>query len=146
MSDDLLSHVGDYLQLRRSLGYKLQRDGVVLPQFVKHLVAAGTTTITTELAIAWAQLPEGSSAKLCRDRLIVVRGFAKYMTTIDAATQVPPADVFGFRANRPAPYLWSQVDIDRLLEAAGRLRSPLVSCSYLRGVPRIVGSRRAAQR
>ena len=130
MSDDLLSHVGDYLQLRRSLGYKLQRDGVVLPQFVKHLVAAGTTTITTELAIAWAQLPEGSSAKLCRDRLIVVRGFAKYMTTIDAATQVPPADVFGFRANRPAPYLWSQVDIDRLLEAAGRLRSPFRAATY----------------
>jgi len=130
MSGDLLSHVGDYLQLRRSLGYKLERDGVVLPRFVKYLVAARAETITTELAVSWAQLPEGSSAKLCRDRLIAVRGFAKYMTTIDAATQVPPAGVFGFRANRPAPYLWSQNDIGRLLEAAGRLRSPFRAATY----------------
>ena len=127
---DLGVHVDDYLRLRRSLGYKLTREGVVLPRFVQYLEAAGAVTVTTELAIAWAQLSEGGSAKLRRDRLIAARGFAKYMTTIDAATQVPPAGVFGFRAMRPTPYLWSQADIGRLLEAASELRSPFRAATY----------------
>ena len=127
---DLGVHVGDYLRLRRSLGYKLAREGLVLPRFVQYVEDAGATTVTTDLAVAWAQLPEGGSPKLRRDRLIAVRGFAKYMTTIDAATQVPPAGVFGFRASRPAPYLWSPTDIGRLIEAASELRSPFRAATY----------------
>ena len=127
---DLGVHVDDYLRLRRSLGYKLTREGVVLPRFVQYVEAAGVTTVTTDLAIAWAQLSEGGSAKLRTDRLIAVRGFAKYLTTIDAATQVPPTGVFGFRGTRPTPYLWSPFDIGRLLEAAGGLRSPFRAATY----------------
>lgn len=127
---DLAVHVGNYLQLRRSLGYKLTREGVVLPRFVEYLEDAGATTVTTDLAVAWAQQSENSSAKLRSDRLIAVRGFAKYLTTIDAATQVPPAGVFGFRASRPTPYLWSRADIGRLLDAAAGLQSPFRAATY----------------
>lgn len=48
-------HVEDYLRLRRALGYKLERDAMLLPQLVAYLEAAGATTVTSELAIAWAR-------------------------------------------------------------------------------------------
>lgn len=127
---DLNGHVDDYLRLRRSLGYKLAREGVVLPRFTQYLQASGASTVTTDLAIAWAQLPQNVGAKLWTQRLIAARGFAKYLQTIDAAAQVPPAGVFGFRATRPTPYLWSQADIGRLLEAASELKSPFRAATY----------------
>lgn len=51
-------YLADYLRLRRALGYKLERDGRVLPQFLDWLDTAGARTITVELAIEWARLPE----------------------------------------------------------------------------------------
>lgn len=52
----LSGHVEDYLRLRRALGYKLERAGHLLPQLVGYLEAAGSATLTTELAISWARL------------------------------------------------------------------------------------------
>ena len=47
----------DYLRLHRSLGRKYVDHGIQLPQFVAYLDAAGATTVTTELALAWAIQP-----------------------------------------------------------------------------------------
>ena len=40
----LAGHVEDYLRLRRALGFKLERPGQVLPQFVAYLDAGGAQT------------------------------------------------------------------------------------------------------
>jgi hypothetical protein len=37
-------HVDDYLRLRRALGFKLEREGRLLPQLVAYLEAAGAKT------------------------------------------------------------------------------------------------------
>jgi len=126
----LAGHVDDYLHLRRGLGFKLAFEGVVLPQFVDYLRVAGATSVTTGLAIGWAQLPQGVAPVSWSHRLGAVRGFARYMTTIDASTQVPPAGVFGGQAPRPTPYLWSEHDIGRLLKAARELQSPFRAATY----------------
>jgi len=57
---ELRRHAEDYLGLRRSLGYKLTFHSRLLPQFLDYLGAAGATSITTELAISFAQLPHRS--------------------------------------------------------------------------------------
>src|SRR5665648_859008 len=54
----LSRQVEDYLQLRRALGFKLERAGHLLPQLVTYLEAAGAATVTSDLAITWARLPE----------------------------------------------------------------------------------------
>ncbi len=126
----LQEHVDDYLRLRRGLGFKLERHGRLLPRLVAYLEAAGASTVTRELAIAWARLPAGAHPRHWAARLAVARGFAAYLQTIDPATEVPPADVFAVRYQRPAPYLWSDADICRLLEAARALRPPLKATSY----------------
>ena len=132
---ELSGHVEDYLRLRRALGFKLERAGQLLPQLVAYLEAAGAATVTSELAIAWARLPGHTQPNHWAQRLAVARGFARYLRTIDPATEVPPAGVFPTRRHRPTPYLWSQRDICRLLQGARALR-PAAAGGDLRGAVR----------
>lgn len=126
----LSGHVEDYLGLRRALGYKLERAGHLLPKLVAYLEAAGSPTLTSELAISWARLPAQARPNHWAARLAVARGFARYLQTIEPATEVPPAGVFPSRRYRPTPYLWSQRDICRLLDGARTLPSPLRAATY----------------
>ena len=129
-SSTLGAHVQDYLRLRRALGFKLERAGLLLPQLVAYLEAVGATTVTSDLAIAWARLPERAQPNHWAQRLAVARGFARYLQSIDPTAQVPPAGVFPTRRHRPTPYLWSTADIARLLAAAGTLRPPLRAATH----------------
>lgn len=126
----LRAHVDDYLRLRRALGFKLKEDGHLLGQLIAHAEAAGATTVTTELAIGWARLPEGVHPNQWAKRLRIARGFASYLHTIDPTTEIPPPDVFPVCRQRATPYLFSQQDICRLLGEARRLRHPLRAASY----------------
>ena len=126
----LRAYVDDYLRLRRALGYKLERHGRLLPQLISYLEAAGASTITSKLAISWAQQPTGAHPRHWAARLSIARGFAAHMHTIDPRTEVPPTDAFAVRYQRPTPYLWSEEDIRRLLEAARTLRQPLKAASF----------------
>lgn len=126
----LTQHADDYLRLRRSLGFKLERAGWLLPQFVAYLQDAGAATVTSELAISWARQPAHTRPNHWAQRLAVARGFARYLQTIIPATEVPPSGVFPARRHRPAPYLWSQGDICRLLEQAASLRQPMRAATH----------------
>jgi integrase/recombinase XerD len=123
-------HVEDYLQLRRALGFKLEREGQLLAQFVSYVEAAGAVALTSELAIEWARQPATAQSNHWAKRLGVVRKFATYLHTIDPTMEVPPPDVFAVRRRRPTPYLWSQSDISSLLEGARALRSPLRAATH----------------
>ena len=122
---DLDSHVKDYLGLRRTLGYKLERHGAQLPQFIAYLDAAGAVTVTSDLAIAWARSPEHARPIYWAQRLAIVRGFAAYLQTIEPDTEIPPPGVFPTRRHRATPYLWSTTEIVALLESARALRPEL---------------------
>lgn len=136
-------HVEDYLRFRRALGYKLDRAGHLLPQFVDYLDAASTSTLTSDLAISWARLATNARPTYWAARLAVVRGFARYLQTIDPATEIPPSGVFPARRHRPAPYLWSEQDISGLLDSASTLPAPLRAATYqtLFGLLAVTGMR-----
>lgn len=51
----------EYLAMRRCLGYKLQRQGPLLLDFIGYLERAGATTVTIEAAITWATQPSGAA-------------------------------------------------------------------------------------
>ncbi len=120
----------DYLALRRSLGFKLQRHGRLLPDFVDFLEAAGATTVTTRLAVAWATVPTDVAPGWWATRLSVVRGFARYLQAFDPATEVPPAGLFPHRPRRATPYLYSPDEIGRLVAVAQSLTPPLRAATY----------------
>ena len=128
--NDLSAHVEDYLRLRRGLGFKLVFAGHVLPQFVAYLTGIGASSITVDAAIAWAGLPQGVKPISLAHRLGAVRGFAKYVATIDPATEIPPCGVWPSTSPRPTPYVWSPADIGRLLDAARQMASPLRAVTH----------------
>jgi integrase/recombinase XerD len=121
---DLRQAVEDYLRIRRALGYKLERDGEILPRFVDYLHANGADTITVELALAWAT-PSDIKPAAWQRRLTVVRGFARYLQTIDPRAEVPPTGILPCTAKRPAPHIYSEAEIAALMAAAARWQSRL---------------------
>ena len=114
--------VSDYLTLRRSLGYRLDRHELLLGDFVAFMERAGADRVTSELAVRWARLPQDAKPHWWARRLGVVRGFARYLATIDPTTEVPPKDLLPARAQRLAPYIYSPEEIRALMDAATTLQ------------------------
>jgi hypothetical protein len=81
--------VDDYLAMRRSLGFKLRGEGRMLADFAARLDNAGQATITVSTALAWATQSQDAAPAHWRRRLGVVRGFARYLATLDPACQIP---------------------------------------------------------
>ena len=122
-------HLDEYLRLRRALGFKLTQPGHVLPQFVTWLHSTGAETITSEAAITWARLSTAPNPITLSHRLGAVRGFARYLRTIDPATEIPPTGLFG-KQQRVTPYIYSPGEIGRLVQAARQLHPPLRAATY----------------
>lgn len=122
MTSDLRTHLEDYLRLRRGLGFTLARDGQVLARFIDYLRRRALTSITTEAAITFAQLPRDVDPVSWSHRLGAIRGFARYLATIDPATEIPPTGVFPGQGKRPTPYIYTDAEIQRILHAAKDLR------------------------
>ena len=114
-----------YLELRRSLGFSLEREEKLLGQFITWLEDHGAATITTADALAWVTLPAGASPGWLKFRMQAVRGFAAYLHTLDPAAEIPPPGLLPGGPRRAVPYLYSAADIAALLAQAGQLKTPL---------------------
>jgi integrase/recombinase XerD len=110
--------VGNYLALRRSLGFKLKKHQRLLEEFASFLEQESTSQITSRLALLWATQPQHIQPAEWAARLSVVRGFARYWSATDATTDVPPDGLLPYRPRRAKPYLYSDEQIDQLLETA----------------------------
>ena len=122
--------LGDYLALRRALGFKLAAAGRLLGQFIDYFSEHGDGMPTTDDALAWANLPAGASANWRAIRLSVVRGFARYLHSLDVTVEVPSADLIRHGPDRATPYLYSDAELRRLLGAAGELRPGFRAATY----------------
>lgn len=139
----LRSALADYLALRRSLGFTLDRAERLLTQFVTYVEAAGADAVTVDLAMSWATLPADADASWYAHRLSVVRGFARHLAFIDERTEVPPADLLPYRKRRATPYLYSPEEVLALMAAADVFPSPLrqATLSTLVGLLYVTGMR-----
>jgi integrase len=122
--------LGDYLDLRRALGFRLANAGRLLGQFAGYLEAHGADTVTAEHALAWATRPAGASVHWQAIRLSVVRGFAAYLHSLDPAAEVIPVGQFRPGVCRATPYLYSDAEIGALIKAAAALRPGLRAATY----------------
>jgi integrase/recombinase XerD len=107
----------EYLDLRRSLGYKMHDAGLLLPQFVNFMQERRAESISTRLALEWAQRPSVQPAEWAR-RLCFVRGFARHRRATDSRTEIPPIGLLPHRSTRARPHLYTEEEVERLLAAA----------------------------
>jgi integrase/recombinase XerD len=135
--------LADYLRVRRRLGFEMPQDGRLLEGFVEFLERAGAERITTDLALKWARLPVHAHPHRWRQRLSVVRGFARHLATIDPESEVPSKDLLPGHRPRIAPYIYTEQEIAALIAAAGRLRPPLRAARHQRliGLLAVTGMR-----
>jgi len=116
--------IADYLALRRSLGFKLREYGECLREFISLLKKNGSAHITNKLALEYATRRQDEKPVSWSRRLIIIRGFARYRFGTDPKTEIPPIGLLRFRSRRARPYVYSQNEIRRLLQAALKIESP----------------------
>jgi integrase/recombinase XerD len=133
----------EYLRLRRALGYQLRHEGRFLPQFADYLEQHGAVTVTAEYAIAWAQIPQDVRPGTWARRLSAVRAFATWLRAAGPAAEIPPKGVFPRPGKRPAPFIFSDDAIARLITACGGLRPAMraATCTALFGLVAVTGVR-----
>jgi integrase/recombinase XerD len=135
----------NYLQLRRSFGFKLQEHGRLLPRFAAHLDAVGAERVSVDLAVAWATEPVVSvDSRVPALRLLIVRGFARYMAGIDPQTEIPPTGLIRCAKRRRAPYIYTEHEILTLMRRARTaIRQRLAAATYetLIGLLAVTGMR-----
>jgi integrase len=114
----LTQSVESYLAVRRACGFELKSQGNLLRSFAIFSDARGQHHVCSETAIEWAG--RAKSVFTRARRLGEVIRFARYVHAEDQSHQLPPA-VFGSeRRPRPVPYIFSQENILRLVQAAAR--------------------------
>lgn len=123
--------VEHYLRIRRALGYKLYIEGRMLTQFAGFLDQRGEDHVTTKAALEWATAPSGADIEWWAARLTVIRVFARFHSSFDQRTEIPPADLLARTGgSRAAPYLYSEDEIATLLRVARAMRHPLRAATF----------------
>lgn len=120
----------DYLAIRRACGYALHQEARLLASFLGHVQRRGESSITVDAALAWATEPSHAKPLWWARRLTVVRGFARYLSTLDPGTEVPPQDLLAHGSQRATPYLYSPTQVADLMSAARRLTHPLRAATF----------------
>jgi len=120
----LNQHLKDYLALRRGLGFKLRLADCLLRQFIRFAKDNRAARITTDLAVKWATQPATAQPATWADRYRTLRLFAKYLSTVDGRTEVPPSGLLSQRRHRKSPYFYTDEEVIAVIRTASKLPSP----------------------
>ena len=110
--------IGEYLAMRRALGFRLKDTEGRLRRFAAFMAERAACTITVPLALEWATTPKTTPPAESAARLTAVRCFARYRSAIDPNTDIPPWELLPHRPKRARPYLYTEQEIQALLAAA----------------------------
>ena len=116
----MLKAIEAYLALRRATGFAMLNAEYLLKSFATFATERGQTHVHTQTAIDWAA--RGPSVAQRDARLKAVCRFVRHVRVEDARHELPPVNHFGARKTRRSPHIYSAAEIDRLIEAALRLR------------------------
>lgn len=111
--------VEKYVALRRATGFKFRDSEVMLRSFAVFASEHGEDVVRADSAVAWAR--ESKAARQRHKRLRVVTRFAQFLRAEDPRHEIPPQDVFHARAVRPAPHIYSEDDIAKIVAYAAKL-------------------------
>jgi site-specific recombinase XerD len=112
------SRVREYLDHRRTLGFRLRSIGDELVLFGRYLdLTRYRGPLTADVIARWACLAPNARPEYAAWRLGAVRVFVKYLAATDLRHQVPPARLLGRTYRRAQPHIYSPAEIAALLDA-----------------------------
>lgn len=113
LHDDLT----DYLEQRRALGYQLTTSEYLLRQFCTWLHTHGhPDSFTVDDAVEWAIQPRDTTPIWRAQRLATLRPFAAWLHARNPAIPIIPAGLLPVGTTRRQPFIYTQSDLDRLLD------------------------------
>jgi integrase/recombinase XerD len=112
-----------YLIVRRSLGYDLGTTERNLRRFTAFAEQEGADLISTSLFLRWQDAFGHANRHTWSARLGMVRLFAQWLHSIDPRHEVLPKALIPSRYRRARPYIYSDEEIRRIVEAAAELPS-----------------------
>jgi integrase len=115
---DLDARLTAYLELRRALGAKMDRDAVILRDFVRFSQDRGVAvSITSRMVFDWLEAGKQAGSRTAAQRLSSVRQFLLYVSAALPDTQVPEIRVIaGYK--RPTPFVFTAEEMEALLKCA----------------------------
>jgi integrase len=116
----LTDGVERYIMARRAAGHAFETGARLLRNYGLFADARGDSHVRRETALDWAAAGASPHARSVRMRNVV--HFARFQHAEDERHEVLPRDAFAMRWCRPLPYIYSDMEITRLLAAADRLR------------------------
>jgi integrase len=134
-----------YLTIRRGLGYDLDTAERILRRFTAFAEQEGADLITTDLFLRWRDAFGRANRHTWSTRLRIVRLFGQWLHGIDPRNEVPPQALIPGRYRRARPYIYSDEEIRRIVDAAAELPSingiRALTCSTLFGLIAVTGLR-----
>ncbi|QEZ49011.1 tyrosine-type recombinase/integrase [Cupriavidus oxalaticus] len=119
---ELRDHLEAYLAVREALGFNDAARRTLLRSFVEYAITTDRWPIDAQLALDWACGPSSvRSAAGQASRLSAVRRFLCYLRASVPETQVPGSGLIA-RQQRRKPYIFTQEELTRLLDAAAAMR------------------------
>jgi integrase/recombinase XerD len=112
-----------YLNIRRGLGYGLGTTERNLRKFVAFAESENAEYIGTALFLRWQEAFGSANRQTWARRLGMVRLFAQWLHCLDAKHEAPPQGLIPGRYRRTPPYIYSDAEICRIVEAAAELPS-----------------------
>ncbi|SOK27369.1 Tyrosine recombinase XerC [Mycobacterium simulans] len=107
-----------YLDARRQLGFQLKTVEYLLRQFCDWLAEHGRTDVfTIDEAVQWALEPRDAQPVWWSQRLTAVRPFAAYLNAAGVQVPIIPKTLLPTTTTRCTPFIYSQTDVDQLLDA-----------------------------
>lgn len=111
--------VDSYIALRRAAGFKLTGTEARLRSFVTFAVAKGDHHLRVVTAVEWAGNARSAHERYVR--LCELAIFARHVRAEDPVHEVPPPQIFVYKRHKRLPHIYSDHEIRRILDAAGKL-------------------------
>ncbi len=117
----MTAQVERYLTLRRAVGFELGIAGRQLMQFARFVESTGSTLVTLEIAVAWANAGRDPTPLSRARRIELIRPFARFLQQLDENNEVPDRNLFGPAHRRLTPHIFSDSELEQLLAQAADL-------------------------
>ena len=127
----IASELVDYISLKKALGRSFQTASIVLFYLDRFLGELETSSVdlTTETFGLWCQTMESVSSNTRLARMHIVRNFCLYRRRKNPNCFVPDTSQFPKASARAEPYIFSDIEVARLLHRCHSIpvlvRSPL---------------------
>ena len=121
-----------YFAQRRALGFRLVEEERLARRFLEWLQASADTGtgFTVAQALSWAHGDGSLKNSYQCQRLSAIRGLARYCHAIGLDVQVPPANALRTTRDRRRPHIYTQDEVDALIEACPHVFThPLVQAT-----------------